>query len=802
MTPWSWTYDTFDPAAEGLREALCTLANGYLATRGAAPESRADGVHYPGTYLAGCYDRLDSEVAGRTVSNEDLVNVPNWLPLTFRAQDGEWFDASRVDLLDYHQELDTRHGALNRRLRFRDQAGRTSVITERRLVSMDDPHLAVLQTAILPEDWSGRLWVRAALDGQVTNGGVERYHGLRGDHLRPGTEGYDGQDILWLQVETATSRIRIAEAARVRISGASGPIRRTFERTDRCASLEIELDVRAGVPLVVEKTIAVYTSMDRAISESLPAALAAVQRAGRFDQLHARHVVAWDRLWRTCRISVDGEAQPTLNLYVFHLLQTLSEHIVDLDVGVPARGLHGEAYRGHVFWDELFVFPFLTLRLPDVARALLMYRWRRLPQARWAARSAGYRGAMYPWQSGSDGRDETQRLHLNPRSGRWLPDHSHLQRHVGIAVAYDIWQYYQATGDLAFLSAYGAEMLVEIARFWSSLATYNDALGRYEIRGVMGPDEYHDSYPGASRPGIDNNAYTNVMAAWVIRRALDALEMLPEYRRTELRERLGLRPEERERFENVSRRMRVAFHGTGILSQFEGYDELAELDWAAYRRRYADIRRLDRILEAEGDSINRYQVSKQADALMLFFLLSKDELTETLARLGYTVSTDTILRTIEYYLPRTSHGSSLSAVVHAWVLARTDRHTSWQFFLQALRSDVADVPGSTTSEGIHLGAMAGCVDLLQRCYTGIEMRADVLALNPRLPRELGELELALRYRGHWGITVHCTQDRLRIGLRHAEAAPIAVAFDGQARTLHPGEAWQVGLPRRSGEQIQ
>ena len=207
-----------------------------------------------------------------------------------------------------------------------------------------------------------------------------------------------------------------------------------------------------------------------------------------------------------------------LNVHVFHLLQTVSKHTIDLDVGVPARGWHGEAYRGHVFWDEVFIFPFLNLHLPDLTRALLQYRYRRLPTARRAAAAAGFEGAMYPWQSGSSGREETQTMHLNPNSGNWLPDNSHLQRHINIAVAYNVWQYFQATGDVEFLAFYGAEMLVEIARFWSSIATYNKALDRFEIRHVMGPDEYHDAYPGADEPGLHNNAYTNVMVAWLLRR--------------------------------------------------------------------------------------------------------------------------------------------------------------------------------------------------------------------------------------------------------------------------------------------
>jgi trehalose/maltose hydrolase-like predicted phosphorylase len=490
-------------------------------------------------------------------------------------------------------------------------------------------------------------------------------------------------------------------------------------------------------------------------------------------------------------MAVPGQAQRRVNLHVFHLLQTLSEHTADLDVGVPARGLHGEAYRGHVFWDELFLFPFLTLRFPETARALLMYRWHRLPAARSAAQEAGYSGAMYPWQSGSDGRDETPGTHLNPLSGRWLDDNSHLQRHVGIAVAYDVWQYYQATGDLSFLDGHGAEMLVEIARFWCSIARYNRVFDRYDILGVVGPDEYHDGYPDAESPGIDNNAYTNVMAAWVIRRALDALALLTGYRRVALRERLGLDRDELNRFEDVSRRLRVTFHDDGVIGQFEGYAELAELDWDRYRAEYGDIRRLDRILEAEGDTVNRYKASKQADVLMLMFLLGEKELIETLAALGYPYDEKAVDRTIGYYLTRTSHGSTLSAVVHAWVLAHAGRPASWRFFLEALDSDIGDVQGGTTKEGIHLGAMAGTIDLLQRCYTGIEMRDDVLRLNPRLPRELGKLELQLRYRGHWGITVRCIKDVVRVSVPRSEAASVTVAVDGRTIALRPGESWEV-----------
>jgi trehalose/maltose hydrolase-like predicted phosphorylase len=793
LTAWTLAYEGFDPAGEGLREALCTLGNGYFATRGAAPEAAADEVHYPGAYVAGCYDRLVSRVAGREVENEDLVNVPNWLSLTFRPAGGDWLDLRQVEVLAYRQELDLRRGVLTRFLRARDREGRVTRLTQRRFVHMADHHLAGLETTLVAENWSGRLEVRSALDGRVTNSGVARYRELDGHHLRPLEAGEAGEDTVWLVVETRSSHVRIAQAARTRArrDGEAVAVARRSVQEAGFVAQDLDVDLREGEPLTVEKVVTLFTSGSRAVSEPGDAARRWIARVGGFDELLERHVVAWGQLWRRCRIGIDGdngdpEVAQTLNLHVFHLLQTVSRHTIDLDVGVPARGLHGEAYRGHVFWDELFIFPFLNLRFPEVTRALLRYRSRRLPEARQAARQAGYQGAMYPWQSGSDGREETQRLHLNPRSGRWLPDNSHLQRHVNIAIAYNVWQYYQVTGDLEFLAEHGAEMLLEIARFWASIATYNRALDRYEILGVMGPDEYHDAYPDRERPGLDNNAYTNVMAAWVLCRALETLRLLPEHRRVELEERLRLRREELDRWQEVSRKLRVCFHDGDVISQFEGYGDLLELDWEGLRRRHGDIRRLDRVLEAEGDSPNRYKASKQADVLMLFYLLSADELRGMLERLGYRLEPAAIPRTIDYYLQRTSHGSTLSGVVHAWVLARSDRQRSWHFFTEALASDIHDVQGGTTREGIHLGAMAGTVDLAQRCYTGLETREDVLWLNPSLPEELDGLDFDLRYRGHWGIHLHVTPAVLQVLVAGSDAAPVKVGVKGEVVEIQPG----------------
>jgi trehalose/maltose hydrolase-like predicted phosphorylase len=561
------------------------------------------------------------------------------------------------------------------------------------------------------------------------------------------------------------------------------------------AEQRLRIECERDRPLRIEKVVALYTSRDFGICEPLDAARLAVTRTGDFQSLLQSHALAWEQLWNRADIELtDGDAwsQRVLRLHVFHLLQTTSFNSIDLDVGVPARGLHGEAYRGHIFWDELFIFPFLNLRIPELTRALLMYRYRRLNEARHLAREAGLEGAMYPWQSGSSGREESQILHLNPNSGEWMPDDTYRQRHVNAALAFNIWRYFQATGDIEFLSFYGAEMLIEIARLWASLAHYHADRERYEIHHVVGPDEFHTHYPEGESEGLNNNAYTNVMAAWCLRCACQALKLLSDERISELTRQLALDDEELMRWDTISRRMYIPFHGDGIISQFEGYDDLEEFDWEGYREKYGDIQRLDRILKAEGDSPNRYKASKQADALMLFYLFSYEELQELFEHFEYPFQREQIPRTIDYYMARTSHGSTLSRVVHSWILARSDRDQAWQFFVRALRSDVEDIQGGTTSEGIHLGAMAGTVDIIQRCHTGIKIRDNVLWLDPLLPRELKDIRLRIRYRGHW-LRLHVTHRTLLICLEHGWKGAVEIGFRDEIYSLSEGDCREFEL---------
>src|SRR5215217_993053 len=793
---WTLAYQSFAPEKEGLREALTSTGNGYFCTRGALSWSEADGVSYPGTYTHRGYNRETTIMAGVPVLNEDLVNLPNWLLLELRIEGEEAVGMSNVELLSYRHEYDIRNATVVRAQRFRDRAGRETTLETRRFVSMADMHQAAMQWTITPENWSGRVEVISALDGRVTNRGVARYRQLEGRHLDPISPRTFGPEVIALEVRTRQSRIYVAEAARTRVYGEEGSLdvdRSLYQMQDYVHQV-LSFEVREKEPVHVEKMVAFYTSRDAAINEPLVNAGKAVNRYGTFAEAFERHARAWDELWEICdvRVPKDDRVQLLLRLHISHILQVCSPHTADLDAGVPARGLNGEAYRGHIFWDELFIYPFLNFRLPKITRSLLMYRYRRMDAARAAASAAGYKGAMFPWQSGSDGQEETQTVHLNPKSGKWEPDLSHNQRHVNADIFYNVWRYYETTGDFEFLLDHGAEMMLDIARFWSSIAHFNPKRDRYEIHGVMGPDEFHEKYPGSDEEGLRNNAYTNVMVAWLSEIALEVLDLLPEHSREALRTRIGLTDEEIQMWDEMSRKMFVPFHGDGLISQFEGYEDLEELDWDHYREKYGNIQRLDRILRAEGDDPDKYKLTKQADAVLLFFLFPEDELERLLERLGYDYTPEMVRKNVEYYDHRTSHGSTLSFIAHAGILADLDPESSWERYMVALESDVGDVQGGTTQEGIHMGVMAGTLDLIQRGYLGTDIRDGVLRFDPKPVGNLDGLSFPMQFRGT-PLEVELEGGKLMIAAQSDDfGQPIQVRVGDETREIRPGERYTFG----------
>lgn len=764
---WILTFEPTQLEHFGLYEALCTLGNGFFACRGALEEAQASDKHYPGTYLAGCYNQLTTPIAGHNVEHEDLVNLPNWLTLNFYpvACKADWLSNSTA--IWHYLELNLRQGILQRTSYFKDNQNRETRIVSQRLISMHNKHIGAIQYQITPLNWSGDIVIQSTLDGSITNSGVARYSQLTSQHWQILTKELINDDTIGLWVSTTQSHIELAQVARTQIFLPHGKclLKPDCHQTEKTITQVYQTSIKPTQAITIEKVVSLFSSRDFAIKNSRTAAITANKQAGCFHNLLQLHQIAWQQLWQHFDIELTppSQEQQLIRLHTFHLLQTISPHSIELDVGAPARGLHGEAYRGHVFWDELFILPFYTLRFPAITRSLLLYRYRRLDAARQLAREAGFRGAMYPWQSASDGSETSQLWHLNPRSNTWGPDYSSLQRHINIAIAYNIQQYYHYTADLNFLTAYGAEMLLEIARFWASIATFNTKKKRYEIKGVMGPDEYHEQYPASNKQGIDNNAYTNIMAVWVIKQALAILEILPADRVQALRKMLNISSKELARWRKITTLMYVPFLVDGIISQFEYYEQLKEFPWQAYQMKYGNIERLDRILKSENDTPNNYKLAKQADVVMLFYLLPFTELQSLFEQLGYNLSTASAKRTVEYYLARTSHGSTLSRIVFASVFNDFKPNLANQLYWQALVSDFEDSQKGSTKEGIHLGIMAGTVNYITKHYAGISVENNQLMFQPQLPITVKNLKFRIQFHGNiFAINITKTKFKIRL----------------------------------------
>jgi len=324
---------------------LRAVGNGLFATRGIVPECDADDVRYLGTYIASVFNRPAGEHAGRMIENESMVNAPNRLPLTFRAEDGPWFHIDDVEVITSNQVFELRTGLLVGSA-CRDACGRETSLTQRRLARMHTPNFEALDA------------VHA--DDRITT----------------------------LRARTVQSRIEIVKAMRVEAfidDELRTFVRHTFEdEGGRWTGCDFTLEVAQGTLVRVEKTVMIYTSRDPTISEPGRAAVEAVRRARPLATLAEDHATAWDELWECAMIGLGGHphAEMVLNVHTFHVLQTISPNSIGRDVGVPARGLHGEVHRGRIFWDELFIFPYLSYRFPNLVRSLRMYRYRRLEIAR------------------------------------------------------------------------------------------------------------------------------------------------------------------------------------------------------------------------------------------------------------------------------------------------------------------------------------------------------------------------------------------------------------------------------------
>ncbi|NLR32813.1 glycoside hydrolase family 65 protein [Levilactobacillus tujiorum] len=744
------------------QEAMLTVGNGFFGLRGAYTEAHADQDNYPGMYTAGLYDQLTTNINGRQVTNEDLVNLPNAQALTFGVDHQNPFQIKASDIQDIYRSLNLHTGALTTTMLVQLSTGHSLQIKTTKLANMHDWHRLSIQYSITPLNFAGSLQVYSEIDGSVINANVARYAAFDQRHLKITGTGQQ-PDTIYLEGQTRTSQVGLILGSHL-----TGPGKALAAPVDVRPNAEQHIQQMRSVTVepnhtyTFEKNVVLFTQRETS-DDLMTAASAELPRTNFADSLSS-NTTYWQKRWQDADIQITGDitAQKLTRVNLYHLfISTQAIASGKIDASVNARGLDGEAYRGHVFWDEMFDLPVFAAHDPQLAKQLLMYRYRRLPAAKKNAQDAGFAGAMYPWQSGATGDEQSQVVHLNPMTNTWDPDYSSLQRHISLAVAYNVIMYTRITGDQDFMSHYGLEMLEEIAQFWLSKSKFDQQTQRYTIDQVMGPDEFHENYPNANATGLANNAYTNLMVTWLFNQLAALRQSLPQADVQAVDQKTGLTSELTKKMTAVSHHLKLDINADGIIGQFEGYFKLPQLDFRKYQKKYGDISRMDRILKAEGKTPDAYQVAKQADALMAFYSLDTESVMGLLKQLGYDLPRQALLKNLQFYLDRTTHGSTLSRIVYAVLTAMAgNMDQSWQLFSQALLSDYYDIQGGTTAEGVHLGVIGAVTLMSTRHYAGVDVLAPKLTVTPHLPQHwqamhFNQLIRGIRY--HFDIDHHQVQ---------------------------------------------
>ncbi len=751
---WLLRIDGFDPDYEAQAEAVLALVNGYQGTRAALEEGHP--AARPATFLAGIFNTPAAPQAPELEAPiPELVVGPDWSQVQI-AIDGTLLRLDQVELLEQCRTLDMARGVLVREWRVRDAAGRITALRSLRFASLANRHLLAQALEIRPENYSAAIVLTATVNGAVTNANQTRHLEALSSAALPGAP---------LVLRTRQSGYLIACAAHALLADVNGAVvASSTEATPTALRQHWQFTAGAGQSFTLQKLVSIVTSRDMPDPTAAAAAhLREFQRVG-LAALLSEHSAAWAERWAATDIQIPGDAalQGEVRFALYHLIGAANPD--DERSSIGARALTGERYRGHVFWDtEIFVWPALLYTHPQTARALLMYRYHTLDGARAKAAANGYRGALFPWEAADTGDEVTPDFMLS--GGERVPVLTgREEQHIAADIAYAVLQYVQATGDPGFLAQYGAEMVLEVARFWADRAERDEA-GVYHIRRVIGPDEYHET--------VDDNAYTNHLAAWVLRRAAaleQALQALPvEW--PALAERLQLTRAELEQWRTVAAGLARGYDpATGLIEQFAGYHALDPIDLSGHDPSVATVD-----ARLGWYAMQRTQVLKQADVVMLLILLW-EEFTERDYAANYA-----------YYEPRTSHDSSLSPSFHALMAARLGLLADAERYLRKATLIDLDLyrPGHAgASGGVHIAALGGVWQALALGFMGIQPTATGLRITPHIPSGWGELGMRFTWRGS-RLRLRATPDgKVTITLEHGDPVQVAIGAGPWEEVTH------------------
>jgi beta-phosphoglucomutase len=712
-TDWTLIETQFHPEWLHARETVFAIGNGYLGTRGSFEEGypRAN----PATFIHGVYDDVP-------VFYTELVNCPDWLPLSIIVN-GDRFRLDQGEILQYERRLDVRRAIVSRTVHWRSPKGSEVHLQFERFASLADEHVVGLRCQITAIDKDAIVEVQSSINGYPENQGFNHWEQQGQGKTESG---------VWLQVRTRTSRIELAMASSMVLSGAEGSFQVTS--VPGYPTLATTFAAPAGVPVTVENLITIFTSRDT--ETPVEAAQSKLDTLPSYADLMTAHELSWAQAWQKSDIVIEGDvrAQFAVRYNIFQLLITAARH--DEHVSIPAKTLSGFGYKGHVFWDtEIFILPFFIFTQPELARNLLSYRYHTIGGARRKAEHYGYKGAMYSWESAGTGDEVTPRwlLPSDPYGEDirvWCRDQ---EIHISADIVYASWYYWQATCDDTWMRDYGSEIVLDTAVFWMSRVEWSTRYEHYELREVVGADEYHEH--------VNNNAFTNRLMQWHLEKAIYIYDWLKQHhpdRLKQLCDTLNITPGRRSRWEDIVNNIWIPYTKSGLIEQHDGFFDLEDINLQDYEPRSKSMQSILGI-----DGAGKRQVLKQPDVLMLLYLMRQSE--------EPPYSLDVLQKNWDYYAPRTdiTYGSSLGPAIHAILASDLNKTVeAYDRFMQAALVDLEDTRGNA-AEGIHGASTGGIWQTVVLGFGGIQFNQDQPIAHPHLPPGWTRLKFRLCWRDKW-----------------------------------------------------
>lgn len=730
---WVIKFHDFSPEQQYYRENIMSLGNGFLGNRSNFCFEKASEYHFPGTYMSGVYNELNFIFNGENVSQNELVNCPNWVYTNFKINDEDWFKLQDVKIVDFERRLDLKKGILSGWFLIEDSKNRQSMIEVVRCISLKNKNLAGLEFSITPLNYSGKISIKTSLDANVTNYiNTNCVQKNRSHLLKP--ELHQTENIISLKTKTSQSNVEIKLSAIINSNIESAEL--IFEKDEWEISGIFSCNLIENQDFVVYKNIIYSNSLeDKSINHQK-----LLKDNFHFSIMANESAKIWESLWKIFDIEIKGnrKLQKAVRLNIYQLIiSTYFQKNSNIFLGLSAGGLQSEVENGLINGDEVFVYPFFNISMPEISVALLKHRHKGLENAKQIAKTLGCEGARFPNITNNTGIELSQNFYLDETKKSLQKNELSKQNYVSLEIAMSIIRYYQATNDKDFMQNFGAEMLIEICKYYVSECKYSARDFKYHTYNFLNRDEYHTD-------NVKDNAYINIMLSWLLRRFLNIW-----HKQNYLFDYISNKPSDKEfdKWRIISQNLSVNVNEDGIIEQFSGYFNLKELDWVNYKMKYYNLQNIYDILVSEGRNVQEYKISSNIDLPMIFYNLNDKEIAETFAGLGIELNDDFKAKNFYYYTNRTLYSNLSGKILTAYIANSVElKDLCNNLIHEIFKYNFSKSYNLSHYKGAKISDNAMILMLLFNIYFGIDFKDRVLSIKPAIPHSWHQAKLNFLFR--------------------------------------------------------